>query len=55
MLTAYEFYQTELEAPETPKERWARKENRKQWEVLDYMDFSERYADYVCNYEKKNS
>ncbi len=29
-----------------------RRAPRKKFEFLDYMDFCERYADYVCEHEK---
>jgi len=28
--------------------------NMDHWTQADYMDFAERYADYVCDFEKRN-
>lgn len=43
--------------PITPGERVASKlfPRSTKTEHLDYMDFAEIYADYVCAYEKANS
>jgi hypothetical protein len=65
MLSALEFWEVErkqavAKAEATPRDSaeaypavW-RMNDFDHWTLPDYMDFAERYADYVCNYEKRD-
>lgn len=57
MLSALEFYDTERRAKATAKDDGIREDarNMDNWTNADYMDFAERYADYVCDFEKRNN
>lgn len=55
MMSAAEFLEEELSGKEKKlpwRERLEPRHKQSQWVADDYMDFSERYADYVVGFEK---